>query len=149
MASMVIHEVGVWAQFPKGALWLPVGKGADNRLPELMFVLATMVWEIVLAKRVRPPAKGGAVVKPEDGAEYIRRNVGERSCRSFRVVADDVWEEKVLAELRKAGVWVLYTSRHCSLSEPVVWLGTIGREEAEAVLRQAGELEDRPLPNVA
>lgn len=148
---MIINKVDVWEHFHKGVMWLPVGKGADSRLSELMFCLATMVWEIDLAAQcVRPPEKGGAVVEREDGARYIRKWVDEASRRSFLVVADDVWEKEVLTELSKAGVWVLYTSRHDALSEDTLWLNTISGEEAENVLRRAGELEEgQRLPDAA
>lgn len=147
MASMVLRDLDVRSRFHKGVMWLSVGKGAENHLCELMFRLATMVWRAVLGKCARPPEKGGAVVKP-DGGEYIRERVDAGSRRSFLVVADDVWEGEVLAELRKAGVWVLYTSRRDSLSEPFVWLDTIDDEEAKAVLRGAAKLEeDQPLPD--
>lgn len=149
VASMVIHSAHVQAHFQKGVLWLPVGQGAANRLSELLLDLAIMVWETVLPKCVRAPEKGGAVVKPEDGAEYIRGWVDEGS-RSFLVVADDVWENEVLEGLGKAGVWVLYTSRCGALSESVVWFNRIGDEEAETVLKLAAELEEsQRLPDAA
>lgn len=149
---MVIREADVQAHFRKGVVWLQVGRGADNRLPELMLCLASMVWKRVSEGCARPPEKGGAEFPPEDGAKYIRREllVDEDSRRSFLVMADDVWEKKVLAELTKAGVWVLYTSRDDSLSKHVVGLNTVDREEAEIVLRRAAELgEGQRLPDAA
>ncbi|CAM9283637.1 unnamed protein product, partial [Ectocarpus sp. 6 AP-2014] len=49
VASMVIARKDVRASFHKGVLWLPVGQGAKDRLPSLMFYLARMVYETVLS----------------------------------------------------------------------------------------------------
>eukprot|EP00903_Cladosiphon_okamuranus_P011386 g10730.t1 len=142
-ASMVVARGDVRASFHKGVLWLPVGKGATNRLAVLMFHLAEMVHETVTQKGGRPPRKSNVHINTEDGAAYIREVVGESSQR-FLVVADDVWEVEVLQELKKAGASVLYTTREDKLLPdfPSLRLDQIQEEEAEMILRRAAELDD-------
>ncbi|CAN0575612.1 unnamed protein product, partial [Ectocarpus sp. 12 AP-2014] len=48
VASMLIARKDVRASFHKGLLWLQVGQGAKDRLPELMICLAGMVYETVM-----------------------------------------------------------------------------------------------------
>ena len=153
VASLLISREEVREHFHEGVLWLQVGKGANDRLPELMLDLASMVWETVLLKRGTsvPPRKASMTDEPEDGAAYIREMAVDKGIRNFLVVADDVWEEEVLAELRKAGACVLYTSRRYDLlPETPVRLDKILEAEAEAVLRLAAELgESERLPDAA
>ena len=149
-ASMVVAEVDVRASFHKGVLWLQVGQGATVRLPELMLRLAGMVYERVMSKACRPPRKAGLDKDPEDGAAYIQEVVDD-SCRRFLVIADDVWDVEVLTELKRAGVWVLYTTRQDDLlPEPPLRLDEVLPEEAEMVLRRAADLDnDERLPDAA
>eukprot|EP00752_Nemacystus_decipiens_P009008 g8041.t1 len=151
VASMVVRREDVRAAFHKGVLWLQVGQGAKDRLTELMNRLAGMVYETVMQKSCRPPRKQGIDNDPEDGAAYIREVVDESSIR-FLVVVDDVWEVEVLEAHRKAGVWVLYTTReHGLLPEAIpLRLDQVREEEAELVLRRAADLkDDARLPNAA
>ena len=151
VASMVVARPNVQMSFRKGVLWLPVGKGAKDRLEALMFDLAFMVYETVMQKRCRPPRKANVQINTEDGAAYIREVVDESS-RRFLVVADDVWDVEVLEALRKAGAWVLYTTRKDKLlpDAPPLRLDQVRKEEAEMVLRRAAELDDdAPLPEAA
>eukprot|EP00752_Nemacystus_decipiens_P017158 g15372.t1 len=143
VASMVIAREDVRASFHKGILWLQVGRGAKDRLPELMIRLADMVYESVMSKTCRPRREMDLDCNPEDGATYIQEVVDESS-RRFLVVADDVWEVEVLEELKRAGVWVLYTTRDNSLLPTVqpLRLDQIQKEEAKLVLRRAADLED-------
>lgn len=151
VASMVIAREDVRASFHKGVLWLPVGQGARDRLPGVMFRLAVAVYETVRSKTCRPPRKAGVGMDAEDGAAYIKEVVDESS-RRFLVVADNVWEVEVLEELKRAGVWVLYTTRQKTLvpGAPLLQLDQILKEEAEMVLRRAANLGDgAPLPEAA
>eukprot|EP00903_Cladosiphon_okamuranus_P012145 g11394.t1 len=150
VASMVIAREDVRASFHKGVLWLQVGQGAQDRLPELMTRLADMVYETVMCKGCRPPQRMGLESTPEDGAAYIREVVDE-SNRRFLVVADDVREVEVLRELKRIGVWVLYTTRHKRLlPEAPLRLDQVLTEEAEMVLRRAADLnDDARLPEAA
>eukprot|EP00752_Nemacystus_decipiens_P012587 g11147.t1 len=151
VASMVVRRDDVRASFHKGVLWLQVGQGANDRLAELKHRLAEMVYETVMLKACRPPRKAGIDTDPEDGAAYIREVVDDGS-RRFLVVADDVWEAKVLEALRKASVWVLYTTRDGNLipEAPPICLDQVLQKEAELVLRRAVELDDdAPLPAAA
>ncbi|CAM9956134.1 unnamed protein product, partial [Hapterophycus canaliculatus] len=50
VASMVAAREDVRKHFHKGVLWLPVGQGAKDRLPELILHLARMVYETVMGK---------------------------------------------------------------------------------------------------
>ena len=151
VASMVVAREDVRAFFQKGVLWLPVGQEAEHRLPALMFNLAEMVYETVMRKTCRPPRKDDLKNEPEDGAAYIREVVDESS-RRFLVVADDVWEVGVLRELKRAGLWVLYTGRDGDLlsEAPTIRLDQVLKEEAEMVLRRAADLhDDADLPDAA
>lgn len=150
VASMLIAREDVRASFHKGLLWLQVGQGAKDRLPEIMLRLAGMVYETVMLKMCRSPRTAGLGIDPEDGAAYIREVVDESS-RRFLVVTDDVWEVEVLRELKNAGVWVIYTTRHDGLlpEAPSLRLDQVMKEEAELVLRRAAELDDAPLPKAA
>lgn len=150
VASMVIAREEVRTFFHGGVLWLHAGKGAKDRLPELMIRLAGMVHQTVMLGACRPSRKLGFGLDPEDGAAYVREVVDESS-RQFLVVADDVWEVEVLEALRRAGGWVLYTSRRGDLlPEPALRVDQVLKEEAEVVLRRAAGLEDdAKLPSAA
>lgn len=150
VASMVIAREDVRKFFHKGVLWLSVGQGGRDNLSELILHLARMVYETVMQKACRPPRISGVGVDPEDGAAYIHEVVSESNMR-FLVVADNVWEAEVLKELKWAGVWVLYTTRHEDLlPEAPLRLDTMLEREAELVLRRAADLEDTtPLPAAA
>ena len=151
VASMVVAREDVRASFHKGVLWLSVGQGAKDRLAELMHRLAGMVYETVMQKTCRPFRKQGIDNDPEDGVAYIREVVDESS-RRFLVVADDVWEVEVLQELKRAGLWVIYTTRDGDLlpEAPAIRLDQILKEEAEMVLRRAADLaDDADLPDAA
>eukprot|EP00903_Cladosiphon_okamuranus_P014963 g13850.t1 len=143
VASMVVARGDVRASFKNGVLWLPVGKAAKNRLSALMFNLAEKVFNTVMGKTCRAPRKANVLLNNEDGAAYIREVVDDNS-RRFLVVADDVWEEEVLRELERAGVWVLYTTREDNLlpEDPPLRVDEVLEEEAEMVLRGAAELDD-------
>lgn len=67
VASIVIARKDVRESFHEGVLWLQVGKGAKDRLPELMTRLADMVYETVMRKACRPPRKSGVEIDAEDG----------------------------------------------------------------------------------
>lgn len=69
----------------------------------------------------------------------------DESSRRFLVVADDVWEVEVLEELKRVGVCVLYTTRKDSLLPDAqsLRLDQVLEEEAEVILRQAADLDDR------
>lgn len=148
---MTVAREDVRATFNKGVLWLPVGQGANSRTSTLMFDLAEMVYETVLRKTSRPPRRDDLNNEPEDGATYIREVVDESS-RHFLVVTDDVWEVEVLEELKRAGIWALYTTRDGKLlpETPAIRLDQVLKGEAEMVLRQAADLDgDAELPAAA
>ncbi|CAM9885673.1 unnamed protein product [Ectocarpus fasciculatus] len=151
VASMVVTQVDVQAFFHGRVLWLSVGKGAKDRLPALMFELANRVREAVLMKAARRPREATVGINPEDGAAYIREEVGKAG-RRFLVVADDVWDAEVLGELKRAGAWVIYTTRKTELfpQTPALRLEEVLEEEAETVLRRAADLgEQARLPPAA
>ena len=153
VASMVIARDDVRAYFEKGVLWLQVGQAAKDRLPELKSRLADMVYESVMQKACRPPRKQEDLASdPEDGVEYIV-DVMNKDMMRFLVVADDVWDVEVLEALKRAGAWVLYTTRHRDLlPEPPrpLRVDQMLKEEAELVLRRAADLhDDAYLPNAA
>lgn len=150
-ASMVVARKDVREFFHRGVLWISVGKEAKHRLSALMFDLARTVYETALSKTCRPPGKANVLIDPEDGATYMREVVDESS-RRFLVVADDVWDVEVLTELKRAGVWVLYTTRDGNFrpETPPLRLDQVLEKEAEMVLRRAAELnDDVRLPEAA
>ncbi|CAM9711117.1 unnamed protein product [Ectocarpus sp. 8 AP-2014] len=151
VASMVVTQVDVQAFFRGRVLWLSVGKGAKDRLPALMFELANRVRETVLQKMARKPRGATVGINSEDGAAYIREEAGKGDTR-FLVVADDVWDAEVLGELRRAGAWVIYTTRKTELfpETPAIRLEEVLKEEAEMMLRRAADLgEQARLPPAA
>ncbi|CAN0391785.1 unnamed protein product, partial [Scytosiphon promiscuus] len=176
-ASMVIARDDVRAHFsPNGMVWLPVGQGAKERLPEVMHRLAVLVHELVASKSsadvgrdCRPPRTPDIGVDPEDGAAYVREVMagdgdGDSSSRgggmgmgmgALLVVADDVWEADVLEELSRTGASILYTTRSGDLlagDDGVLPLRVddVTEGEAEALLRRAAELDDEAtLPDSA
>ncbi|CAN0189158.1 unnamed protein product [Scytosiphon promiscuus] len=133
VASMVVARDDVREHFHKGILWLPVGQGAKDRLPELVFELAGMVYETVMRKACRPPRSAGVGVEAEDGAAYIHEVVNESS-QTFLVVADDVWEAEVLRELQWAGVWLMERCEFCVMQLAFAgrWRVVRGKSEEEA-----------------
>lgn len=165
VASMVIARREVRASFHNGLIWLQVGQGAKDRLPALMLDLAEMVYKTVMKKTCRPPKKASVEVKTdrgaahtagvgidsEDGAAYVWEVVGESNRHCVLVVADDVWEEEVLEELKRAGLSVLYTTRQdYLLFEAPLRVDQMMNDEARMVLRRAAELDDNTrLPDAA
>ncbi|CAM9948140.1 unnamed protein product [Ectocarpus sp. 12 AP-2014] len=171
IASMIIARDDVRGHFSeKGVVWLSVGQGARDRLLDVMYRLAVMVHELVVDSSsfpddgpFRPPQTPDIGVEPEDGAAYVREILtaeeGERSSGSFGellVVADDVWEAEVLAELRSTGASILYTTRSeedllaASGGSSVLQVDEVTEGEAEEILRRAADLLDyTKLPDAA
>lgn len=149
VASMVVAREDVRVFFRSGILWLPVGRGANHRLPELMLSVAKMVYEVVLEEKVRPPLMPAFGGSSEDGIAYIREVVGQGHHR-YLLVADDVCEPEVLEALKNTGAWVLYTSRNDTmLPEPPIRLNEIFIEEAALVMHRSARLPPScRLPNV-
>lgn len=138
----------VRARFCDGVVWLRVGKGAGSadRLPEMMRKLAATVHsEILGSARFRP---GASPQNPLDGSAYIREALSGdsdgRGSKRCLVVADDVWESRVLEELKQTGMSVLVTTRDGQLvtdaGGTVVEVDSLTETEAESVLRGAAEL---------
>lgn len=148
-ASEIVRCHEILERFSDGVLWLSVNDGAKARLPTVMLQLATMLHDIG-GGLGRPPAS-------DHGATYIRGRVNKgRNGRGLRclVVADNVWEEEVVAELRETGMWVLLTTRTESLVTGVdgetIGIDQLSEEEAEEVLRRASELPSgERLPDAA
>ncbi|CAN0088028.1 unnamed protein product, partial [Scytosiphon promiscuus] len=125
----------VRALFPDGVVWLRVGRGGADRLFSLMGELSRWVHEDVMKGRVEAP---GWFV---DGESYVKTIMSRESMRCL-VVADDVWEAKVVDRLRETGMWVLLTTPNPSIvkrRERVV-LDSLTQQEAEEVLRVAAGL---------
>lgn len=150
VASMLVAREDVQAWFDNRILWLRVGDVAKNDLPAFMLDLADMVYKEVLQSTGRPPRRGNVLMTSEHGAAYIRAMVHES--RWLLIVADDVCGAEVLRELKKAGAWVLYTTRHHNLlpGTPSLQLDKILNKEADMLLRRAADLGDNaPLPEAA
>ncbi|CAM9211675.1 unnamed protein product [Ectocarpus sp. 6 AP-2014] len=171
IASMIVARHDVRGHFSqKGVVWLSVGQGARDRLLDVMYRLAVMVHALVAESSsspddgpFRPPRTPDIGVEPEDGAAYVREilaaDEGERSsggCGELLVVADDVWEAEVLAELRNTGASILYTTRSeedllaASGGSSVLRVDEVTEGEAEEILRRAADLLDySKLPDAA
>lgn len=141
-ASEIVRSSEVLEFFSDGIVWLSVDKGAKARLPSLMLDLARMVHEDIGGSLGKPPSgsKGGAGYTKDvmDG-----RHGGGKKLRCL-LVADNVWEKKVVARLRKTGMWVLTTTRDERLVEggcgEAVVIDEMSEEDAESVLIGASEL---------
>lgn len=145
--------------FHDGVLWLRVGRGAGmkSNLPSLILQLATMVNE-TLTDNCDP---GRAPTNQEGGTatvEFVRKKVASgNGGKGYRclLVADDVWEPEVVAQLQKTGMRVLLTTRKVELvlgfrDSELVRVNELTPAEAEAALRGAAELHSNvPLPQSA
>lgn len=171
VASMVIAREDVRGYFHDGVVWLPVGgKGAKDRLPQLMHRLANIVYETVLKENngewsLPPPRKPSVGADRQNGAAYIRgalawgEKCGGRQQRRWRylIVADDVYEPEVLEELKGVGACVLYTTTRSASgmrcgSGDIDWLRLedMPKEETDTVLRRACGLDSNAqLPQQA
>ena len=114
-ASEIVRSSEVQQFFSDGIVWLSVDKGAKARLPSLMLDLARMVYEDIGGSLGKPPSS------TKSGAGYTKdlmdgRHGAGKKLRCL-LVADNVWEKKVVSRLRKTGMWVLTTTRDERLVE--------------------------------
>lgn len=159
-SSNVVHKAGesreqamqrlnrVQVFFCDGIIWLRVGQGAGapDRLPGLMDKLAKAVHEDIAGSRGFAP--GSSLCAHTDGSSFVHDVVTQSSATGERlrciVIADDVWEVEVLEELRKTGMWVLFTTRDPGLvklsAATLVAIDELTESEAETLLRGAAEL---------
>lgn len=150
-ASEVIRSSQALNFFSDGIMWLPVDRGAKGRLASLMLRLARSVHEEVGGSVGRPPAESDV------GETYVHHQIAKGDAgRGLRclVVADNVWEEEVIARLRDTGMWVLVTTRQEELVTSVdgegVLIDRLSEADAESILRRAAELPaDIRLPDAA
>lgn len=152
------HLEEIRRHFYDGVLWLRVGRGAGTKtnLPSLMLQLARMVGENLTDNC----GAGEASMNQEGGtatAEYIRKKVASgNDGQGYRclLVADDVWESEVVAQLQETGMRVLLTTRNVELvrgekvsDKKFVGVDKLTPAEAEAALRGAAQLRSNvPLP---
>lgn len=115
--QMLRRRNRVREHFSSGVVWLRVGKGAGvaNRIPALMSRLATKVYEELADSYGYAP--GASPTGPGNGTTFIREFVeGTAGIRKrCLVVADDVWEADVIAELQRTGMWILLTTAKMAL----------------------------------
>lgn len=171
VASMVVAREDVRGYFHDGVVWLPVGgRGAKDRLPELMQRLAKMVYETVLKDKggessPPPPRKPSVGADRQNGAAYIRGALGwgekgggqPRRRWRYLIVADNVYEPEVLEELKGVGACVLYTTARSASgmrrdNGDIDWLRLeeMPEEEMDTVLRRAcGLTSSAKLPQHA
>ena len=123
-AAMVVAREDVRGHFHEGIVWLPVGgRGAVDRIPELMLRLANLVYDRVVERSGRssapPPRRPCAAADRHTGLAYTLGALSHLSSsggsdggqrRRFLIVADDVYEPEVLEELRGVGACVLFTT---------------------------------------
>lgn len=134
--------------FSGGILWLSVGADAKDRLPSLMQQLSQMVHEGVMG------GVGSAPTTTDDHVAYVSELMdgshgGKNRCL---LVADNVCEREVIAELKKTGMWILLTSRSIDLVISIeghpVQLDKMCQQDAQTVLRRAADCPP-PLPAAA
>lgn len=140
-ASAVVRSSEALTFFSDGIIWLPVDRDAKGHLASLMLRLARIVHEKVGCSVGRPPADDDV------GETYVRHQIvkghgGRGLC--CLVVADNVWEEEVIANLRDTGMWILVTTRQeelvTSMDGEIVSIDRLSEADAESVLRRAAEL---------
>lgn len=169
VAAMTVRNAVVRQFFCQGMLWLSVGEHAMERVPTIMSKLATKLWEQIFGKTERSPVQavifgadtcqdskdedGASDRNAEDGAGYIAKLVRKHNKRCL-VVADNVCESEVVEELKKTGLWVLFTTQHPAVAATAgvrgIHVDQVCKEEAEQVLRHRAELDsDARLPDAA
>lgn len=140
-ASQIVKTAEVLKFFSDGIVWLPGDGGNQSRAPALMLQLAKTVHEDVMGRICRAPAA------EEDLAAYVKGRMdarhGGRGLRCL-VVADNVCDKDVVAELKRTGMWVLMTTRNIDLvvdaeGEPVQ-VDELSQEHAVALLLGASRL---------
>ena len=147
-ASEIVRSANVQEYFSDGIVWLSVDEGAKQRLPSLMLDLARTVHEDIGGSLGRPPASRST----KSGTGFIKeimegRHNGGKKLRCL-LVADNVWEKRVVSRLRKTGMWILTTSRDGRLVEgasagspgEAVVIDEMSEEDAESILIGASEL---------
>lgn len=151
LASQIVKCVEVLKFFSDGIVWLPGDGNEHGRAPSLMLQLAKSVHESVMGRICRGPTA------EDDLAAYVKGRMdachGGRGLRCL-VVADDVCDKEMVAELKRTGMWVLMTTRDIDLvvdaeGEPVQ-VDELSQEHAEAVFLGASRLElDEYFPDTA
>ncbi len=125
-AAMVVAREDVRGYFHEGVVWLPVGgRGAKDRIPQLMLRLANLVYDTLVKKSsgssAPPPRKPCVAADRQNGLAYILGALSHLASsggggsdgaqrRRFLIVADDVYEPEVLEELKGIGACVLFTT---------------------------------------
>lgn len=138
MACEVAWDEGVRDFFSDGVLWFPVNKDAKDNLRQLMEKLATMVYENIMGY------SGNERGDSEDSASYINEQMSEKDGKpglKCLLIADNVWEAKVVTELQRTGMWLLVTTReerlvkHCGGT--AIAIGKMSQEDALSVLSKS------------
>ncbi|CAN0290176.1 unnamed protein product [Scytosiphon promiscuus] len=145
--QMIRRRRRVREHFRSGVVWLRVGRGAGvaERIPALMSRLATKVYEELADSYGYAP--GASPNGPNTGSAFVQNFVEGTAGVPKRclVVADDVWEADVVEELRRTGMWVLFTTRDDSVVDAVkgsfkVPVDKVSNAEANLLLRGAAGL---------
>lgn len=169
IAAMVVKNSDVRQHFCDGMLWLSVGENAVPRVSAVMSKLATMVWEQIFSKTEPNPVQrvvlggdnyqdckmgdGASEHQARNGAGYVAELMRKHEKRCL-VVADNVWELGVIEELKKTGLWILFTTQQPDLAAAAgtraIQVDQVCDAEAEQVLRHGAELQsDDRLPRAA
>eukprot|EP00903_Cladosiphon_okamuranus_P018859 g17347.t1 len=137
-ASEIVRRIEVRETFSDGIVWLSVNQGANTRLPGLMLELARIVYEEV---------DGSVGHRPEasdDVTAYIKQRMSAAGGAKCLMVADNVWETEVVAQLLEIGMWILLSTRDEKLvtdaDGEAVGVDELSEADAESVLRRAAEL---------
>lgn len=151
-AAEIVRNPQILEFFSDGVVWLPVHESAANRLPSLMLQLARMIRDDIVGEvsgEVAGEACHCAKNLGQGGTSYVKEvmtgrfHEGRGPLRCL-VVADNVWEEEVVACLQDMGVWVLVTTRCEEVVRGVggesVRLNRMFGADAELLLKRASEL---------
>lgn len=151
-AAEIVRSPQILEFFSDGVVWLPVHESAAHCLPSLMLQLARMIRDDIVGE-VSDEAVGATCHCAEDlgqgGTSYVkdvmtgRFHEGRGPLRCL-VVADNVWEEEVVACLRDTGVWVLVTTRREEVVKAAggesVRINRMFGADAEMLLKRASGL---------
>ncbi|CAM9163204.1 unnamed protein product, partial [Sphacelaria rigidula] len=152
VASQIVRSKEVLEFFCDGIVWLSIGVNAKDRLPALIQHVS-----MSCQSQQGTPREVGPAPTPtwsEQLLEYVGDVVDGTRGRKNKclVVADDVCDGGVVAELQKTGVWILMTTRYLDLVVEVdgkpLLVDKLSQQEAYALLGNAAEVP-HPLPTAA
>lgn len=142
VASQIVRNKKVLELFPDGIVWLSIGAFAKDRLPAL-------IEHVSMTCQQGTPREVGLAPAPtwsEQLLGYVGDVVDGTRGRKNRwlLVADDVCDGGVVAEVQKTGMCILMTTRYLDLVVEVdgkpLLVNKLSQQEAYALLAKAAEV---------